>query len=134
LATILAHIRVKPGHEASFEQTIRHLYAVSHGNEPGLRHYEYWRAQEARLYYCLLAFDDFMAFLSHQCSAHHEAAVEPLMAAIEAMQLEWVDPVQGAAPLPATRAQAVEASASELVHKYAQMCAVQEADWWLPLR
>lgn len=134
MATILAHIRVKPDNEASFEQTIRRLYAASHGSEPGLRRYEYWRSQEAGLYYCLLSFDDFRAFLSHQCSDHHEAAVAPLMAQIGAMKLEWVDPVQGAAPLPLTRAQPVDASAGELVRKYAQMCPVQEADWWLPLR
>lgn len=134
MATILAHIRVKSGSEVPFEQTIRSLYAASHGSEPGLRRYEYWRSQEAGLYYCLLSFDDFMAFLSHQCSDHHEAAVAPLMAQIDAMKLEWVDPVQAAAPLPVTRAQSIAASASELVRKYAQMCPVQEADWWLPLR
>lgn len=134
MATILAHLRVKPGLEAPFEQTIRRLYAASHAREPGLRRYEYWRSQEAGLYYCLLSFNDFAAFLSHQCSEHHEAAVAPLMAQLDAMKLEWVDPVQEAAPLPVTRPQPIDASASELVRKYAEMCPVQEADWWLPLR
>lgn len=134
MATILAHLQVKPGAEASFEQTIRNLYEISHRSEPALRRYEYWRAQQPGLYYCLLAFEDFMGFMAHQCSDHHETAAAPLMGQIAQMQLEWVDPVQGAAPLPTTRAQAVPASASELVQKYAQMMPVSEADWWLPLR
>ena len=134
MATILAHLQVKPGAEASFEQTISGLFEMSHASEPALRRYEYWRAQAPGHYYCLLAFDDFMGFMAHQCSAYHEAAVEPLMGQIEQMRLEWVDPVQGAAPLPTTRAQRVPESATELVKKYAEMMPVSEADWWLPLR
>lgn len=134
MATILAHLHLKPGAQASFEQTIRSLFEVSHRSEPALRRYEYWRAQEPGHYYCLLSFDDFMGFMTHQSSSYHEAAVEPLMGQIAQMRLEWVDPVQGAAPLPMTRAQGVPGSATELVRKYAEMMPVCEADWWLPLR
>ena len=134
MATILAHIRIKPGHEAAFERTARDMFASSHGKEPDLRRYEYWRSQSAGEYYCLLAFDDFLGFMKHQSSPHHELAAEPLMEAIADLRLEWVDPIEGASPLPPTRAQPVRADADALVRRYAELMPVVVADWWIPLR
>ncbi|MBW8814330.1 MAG: antibiotic biosynthesis monooxygenase [Caulobacterales bacterium] len=134
MATILAHIRVKPGCESSFEQTAKAMFAASHGNEPALNRYEYWRSQQAGEYYCLLAFENFLGFMAHQSSPHHEAAAAPLMDDIADLRLEWIDPVQGASPLPTTRPQAVPAEADELVRRYAEMIPVVTADWWSPLR
>jgi quinol monooxygenase YgiN len=134
MATILAHIRVKHGCEADFELIIRTLFTSSHASDKGLRRYEYWRAQETGLYYCLLAFDDFLAFMAHQSSAHHETATPALMAVITDLRLEWLDPVQGASPLPMTATQQVPDAASDLVKRYAEMMPVSIADWWLPLR
>ena len=134
MATIIAHIRVKAGCESQFERTAKDMFASSHGLEPALQRYEYWRSQNNREYYCLLAFDDFLGFMAHQSSPHHEAAAAPLMDVITDLRLEWIDPVQGASPLPATRPQAVPADADALVRRYAEMMPVVMADWWTPLR
>jgi quinol monooxygenase YgiN len=134
MATILAHIRIKPGSEPAFEQTARAMFMSSHGREPALKRYEYWRSQAPGEYYCLLAFDDFMGFMTHQSSPHHEAASAPLMEVIADLRLEWLDPVQGASPLPATRPQSLPSDADDLVRRYADMMPVVMADWWGPLR
>ncbi|QUD90412.1 putative quinol monooxygenase [Phenylobacterium montanum] len=134
MATIIAHIRVKPGREAAFEQTARTMFAASHGNEKALRRYEYWRSQEPGKYYCLLAFDDYVGFMIHQSSPHHEAAAAPLMDLIAELRLEWIDPVQGASPLPATHARPLPPDAGPVMRRYAEMMPVATADWWDPLR
>jgi quinol monooxygenase YgiN len=132
MATILAHIQVHAGRERDFEALVRALFADSQ-KEAGARHYEYWRAAEPRLYYCLLAFDDFHAFLVHQTSDHHETASPQLGELIEKMRLEWVDPVQGASTLPPTAAQPLPDGADELTARYHRLFAPQLQDWWGPL-
>ena len=133
MATILAHIHVAEGREAEFEVLAKRLHTATL-EELGCRHYEYWRGQEPGLYYCLLAFDDFHAFLTHQTSDHHEAASPELGELIRTMQLEWVDPVVGASALPPTRAQAAEPDASELRARYAKLFRARIAEWWAELR
>ena len=60
--------------EEQFEAIARSLYATSHETEKGLRRYEYWRGEEEGLYYTQLSFDDFLSFIAHQTSEHHETA------------------------------------------------------------
>jgi len=134
MASLIAHIRIKPGREAAFEGTARTLFATSHALEPALRRYEYFRGQAPGAYYCLLAFDDAVGFFVHQASAHHEAAAAPLMEMIESLSLEWVDPVQGASPLPPTTPQDAPASADAAMRRYAETMPVTPAAWWAPLR
>ena len=74
VATILAHIRVKPGTANRFEDVARKLYAETHANESRVRRYEYWRGSEENTYYTLLSFDSFVGFMEHQTSDHHESA------------------------------------------------------------
>jgi hypothetical protein len=94
-----------------------------------------WRGQEEGSYYCLLAFEDYLAFLiDHQISDHHEAATPPLMEVIAEESIEWVDPIQGAAPLPPTEPQEPPAEAPAIAATYHQMLRVQLADWWKKLR
>jgi len=133
MATILAHIRVHDAREADFEALVRELHRGTSA-EPGKRHYEYWRSAEPSLYYCLLAFDDFHAFLAHQTSDHHEAASPKLGELIAKMRLEWVDPVQGASELPSTEMQELPAGADELTTRYHRLFAATLQDWWQPLR
>lgn len=133
MASILARIQVKPGAEAQFEKTARELYAVSHGSEKALRRYEYWRGHEPGIYYCLLAFDDYLGFMAHQTSAHHEAAVPPLMETVADMKFEWIDPVAGASDLPATAPQELPAD-DELARTYAAMMPLAVQAWWAALR
>ena len=134
MATILAHIRVKPGTEATFEDIARRLFRATHDTETGVRRYEYWRGAEPRTYYTLLSFDDFRTFIAHQTSEHHEAASPEIGAVVEALQLEWVDPVEGASDLPATSSQDVPPDADDLTQTYAKRFAADVADWWDALR
>jgi quinol monooxygenase YgiN len=133
MATILAHIQTKPGQEATFEAVIRDLYAAT-GEEAGKRHYQYWRAATPGLYYCLLAFDDFNSFITHQTSDHHEAASPKLGDCIADLKLEWVDPVGGASDLPPTETQSLPADANELRQQYHELFAIDAQDWWQSLR
>ncbi len=134
MATILAHITVRQGSEASFETTATALHRATHAHETGMRAYGYWRGAEPRHYYALLSFDDFLSFMAHQTSEHHEAASAALGSVIEAIKLEWVDPIAGASTLVPTNAQAVPDSPDDLTKKYAERYAAQIADWWLLLR
>lgn len=133
MATILAHIQIHPGKEVEFEALARELFQGT-AREERKRHYEYWRGAEPGLYYCLLAFDDFHAFLVHQTSEHHEKASPELGKLIAKMRLEWVDPVQGASQLPATEMQPLPAGADELTTRYHELFAATLQDWWQPLR
>ena len=133
MATILAHIQIRPGRETEFERIARDLHRATDA-EPGKRHYEYWRAAKPGLYYCLLAFDDFHAFVAHQTSDHHEAASPQLGELIAKIRLEWVDPVQGASGLPATGMQPLPEGADELTTRYHQLFAPKLQPWWDPLR
>ncbi len=134
MATILAHIRVHPGRERDFERVARSLHEETHAREKGVRRYEYWRGAEPGLYYSLLSFDDFNAFLAHQTSPHHEAASPALGELIRELRLEWVDPVEGASRLPATRMQDLAPAASELTERYHRRFAAQVQAWWEALR
>ncbi len=133
LATILAHIQIHPGKELEFETLVGKLFEAT-AQEPGKRHYEYWRSAEPGLYYCLLAFDDFHAFLAHQTSEHHEKASPEFGRLIAKMRLEWVDPVQGASDLPPTEMQSLPTDADELTARYHKLFAAKLQDWWQPLR
>ena len=133
MATILAHIQIQRGKEAEFETLARELFEGS-ATEAAKRHYEYWRGAERGFYYCLLAFDDFHGFLTHQTSDHHEKASPELGELIEKMRLEWVDPVRGASDLPPTEMQELPRGADELMTRYHQLFAAKLQDWWQPLR
>lgn len=134
MATILAHLTARPGKEAEFEAIARELYRASHDGETGLRYYEYWRGEAERTYYALLAFDDHRAFIEHQTSDHHESASPRLGPVLEAIKLEFVDPVAGASPLPPTEHQDAPAGADELTARYTAQYAARVAAWWSALR
>lgn len=131
MATILAHIRVKPGKEAFFEETVRPLFSQSHADEEALLRYEYWRGQKTGSYYCMLSFKDYAGFMAHQTSPHHEGAIPALGDAIDTIELEWIDPVPGASVSPPTRVQVLGDDASDLAKAYAARIPVQIASWWL---
>ncbi len=134
MATILAHITVRPGTEERFESIAKVLHQVTHAEESGVRAYGYWRAALPRSYYALLSFADFLAFMAHQTSEHHEAASPELGPLMESIRLEWVDPIQGASTFVPTNQQAVPDDADDLTRRYAVRFAAEIAEWWLPLR
>jgi len=133
MATCLVHMRVKEGQAAAFEALARELYEAS-AHEPGMRRYEYWRGREPNTYYCLESFDAYAGFLNHETAPYHEAAAEPIMAMIEAFDLEWVDPVPGAAPLGTTNEQPLPENAGERARLYAGLFPLVLAPWWRELR
>ena len=134
MATLLAHITVWPGAERQFEDIARTLYDRTHALEAGVLRYEYWRGATPGSYYALLAFDDHRAFITHQTSGHHETASPALGQVIERLRLEWLDPIDGASPLPATDMQQPLAGATDIVVEYTDRFAAAVAQWWLALR
>jgi heme-degrading monooxygenase HmoA len=130
MATILAHITVRPGTAEQFEAIATELHRLTHANEPDVRRYEYWRGSEPNTYYSLLSFDTFLDFIAHQTSDHHESASPRLGEVIAGIRLEWVDPVPGASSLTPTTTQPTPADADELTQKYARRFAAQVAEWW----
>jgi len=134
MATILAHLTIKPGCEAQFEQIATELYDGTHANETKVLRYEYWRGEAPRTYYTLLAFDDHRAFIEHQVSDHHEDASPLLGDVCENIRLEWVDPIQSASSLPPTQAQSAPDNADELTLKYSDAYAAKVAEWWFAQR
>lgn len=132
MATFLAKIKILEGKEAAFEATAREMFEATHKHEKSCRRYEYWRGAEPRTYYCLESFDDYLGFMSHQTSPHHEAPDFGSM--IENLELEWLDPVQGASDLVPTEPQALPDDASELMQQYASNMPVAMQDWWRAVR
>ena len=132
MATFLAHIKIFEGKEAEFEEVSRTMYEATHRAEPHCRRYEFWRGAEPRSYYCLESFDDFLAFMNHQTSDHHEAP--DFGSLLETIELEWLDPVQGASDLVPTEAQELPADAGDFTRsKTAGHTVVMQA-WWEALR
>ncbi len=134
MVTILAHIRIRDGRESDFEAIARELYQLTHERERGVHHYEYWRGAEPGLYYCLLSFDDYLTFLAHQTSDHHESASPRLGELVRHMKLEWVDPVAGASELSATESQELPDGADALTARYHRSFPPQLQEWWESLR
>ena len=134
MATILAHLTIKPGSEERFEAIARELHDGTHSLETKVLRYEYWRGEKPGTYYALLAFDDHRAFIEHQVSDHHELASPQIGEVCETIRLEWVDPISTSSPLPATNHQAAPPGADDLTTKYADLYAAKIADWWLSLR
>ena len=134
MATLLAHITVRPGAESEFERIASTLYERTHALEPAVLRYEYWRGAQPCTYYTLLAFDDHRAFIAHQTSDHHETASPELGRVIESLRLEWLDPVAGASALPTTEMQPPADGATDLVVAYTSRFAAEIAEWWLSFR
>ena len=132
MATFLAKIKIIKGKEAEFEATAREMFEATHANEPSCRRYEYWRGAEPGSYYCLESFDDYVGFMKHQASPHHEAPDFGSM--IETIELEWLDPIQGASDLVPTESQEMPEDANDLMRQYAEAMPVTMQAWWQALR
>lgn len=130
MATILAHIQVKPGSEKKFEEIARALYDGTHTHEKNVKRYEYWKGAAPGLYYTLLSFDDYHGFLEHQSSDHHETAAAGLGEVIQDLKLEWVNPLEGASPLSQTAMQDLPENANDLVKRYFETMPAEVQDWW----
>ena len=134
MATLLAHIRIQPGRESAFEDITRDMVAKAFEHETGVIRYEYWRGREPGFYYCLLSFPDNLSFWRHQASDHHEGQMERFAECIAELDLEVVDPVHRAAPLPSTRAEYCPTDESLSVREQAQLYPIAVLEWWERLR
>ena len=134
MATVLVHIRVRPGAEQEFEKLSKSMYLQTHRDEKNVRRYEYWRGAQVGHYYTLISFDNFDDFLAHQTSAHHEAASPALRKVIDTLELEWVDPIADASPLKPSDMSPLRDDAEELAKRYYERFAIDVKDWWLEMR
>jgi quinol monooxygenase YgiN len=134
MSSLLAKIQIHPGKEQEFEDVMAYMYRQTHETEEGVLRYEYWRGREPGFYYCLLSFRDALTFWRHQASDHHEGEMERFAACIAALDLETIDPVRGASPLPATIAGEDVPAESEFVQEMAKLYPIALAEWWKPLR
>ena len=134
MSTLLAKIQVHSGKEAEFEDVMAYMYRQTHREEKDVLRYEYWRGREPGFYYCLLSFRDALAFWQHQASDHHEGQMQRFTECIATLDLELVDPVGQASPLPPTVAIPVPAAAAPAVKAQAAQFPLMEASWWRALR
>jgi len=130
MSTLLAKIQVYPGKEAEFEDVMAYMYRQTHATEEGVLRYEYWRGREPGFYYCLLSFRDAAAFWRHQASDHHEGEMARFAECIEALDLETIDPVQQASPLPATEQGEVTSALGAAEREQALRYPIAIAPWW----
>ena len=128
MATLLCHITIKPGRVSEFEAVMREMYRRTHAEEPNCIRYEYFRAARENSYYCLLSFTDRLSFLQHQVSDYHEG--HDFAGMIEALEMEWVDPVDAASPLGQTEEEALSPDAEEALQAASELYPVTVQGWW----
>jgi quinol monooxygenase YgiN len=134
MSTLLAKIKIHPGKENTFEAVMQTMYQATHSTEDQVIRYEYWRGCEPGFYYCLLSFATTVDFWRHQASDHHEGEMQRFVDCIAELDLETVDPVQGASPLPATQEGTLDRGASLQLADQAEQFPVSLAQWWLAHR
>lgn len=128
MATILAHLEIKPGKEAEWEAIMADMVRQTFEQEDQVLRYEYFKAQKPLHYYCLLSFEDKWAFYLHQASDYHEGHdFESVLASVE---LEYVDPVQGASGLPPTENPPLPDDASETLRNIELIFPIAIPEWW----
>ena len=132
MATLVAHIRVRAGGEEQWETVMAEMVSKTLASEPNVVRYEYWKRQAPREYFCLLAFKDSLAFFEHQAADYHVNA--PFGDLIEAIELEWVDPVETASPLARTLDPPLAEDVPGDVSAWRERTPVQMAEWWLGRR
>jgi quinol monooxygenase YgiN len=129
MATLLAHIQIKPGKEDKWEAIMRDMVHHTFATEEGVLRYEYWKGQEPLSYYCLLSFKDKWAFYHHQMSDHHEG--HDFADVLAGIKLEYLDPVEGAGGgLPPTSDPALPADASENMRIAQERFPLDIPAWW----
>lgn len=129
MASLLAHIQIKPGKEEKWEAIMRDMVHHTFGTEEGVIRYEYWKGQEPLSYYCLLSFKDKWAFYHHQMSDHHEG--HDFADVLAGIKLEYVDPVEGAGGgLPHTSDPALPCDANEAMRTAQERFPLAIPAWW----
>ncbi len=128
MTTLMVRLLVKPGMEARFESMITELVEQTLANETEVIRYEYWKGQAPRSWYAFLSFTSKAAFFVHQDADYHRN--QPYDECVESMQLEWLDPVTGASPLPRTQNPSLAANTPSNIAEWEQRSPIQLAAWW----
>lgn len=129
MTTLLAHIKIKSGHEAQFEEITKDMVTRTLSEEEGVLRYEYWKGEAENLWYCLLSFKDKWAFYEHQMSDYHEG--HDFGAVIEDIRLEYLDPVKGAGGgLPPTEDPPLPDDASDNQKTAQELYPLTIPSWW----
>ena len=138
---LLAHIVLRAGSTARFEELARQLAHESVTREAGLQRYEYFRREESDHFLAVMAFDNHEAFLAHQASGHHHVLAGAMRNMIVDIRLEPIDPIPGCSILaPAgevaitsTRPELPPAADDELTTRtehYQQRYPLSPPSWW----
>lgn len=134
MATLLAYLKIKEGREAEYEAIQTRLYQETHNREPDVRRYEFFRGPGRGEYYGLLSYDDFVGFMKHQSSDHHETFSERFRDLVEESSIRWIDPMERASDLTPTDPQPLPEGASQLMRDYAKMFTIDVPEWWQQAR
>jgi quinol monooxygenase YgiN len=92
---VLAHLVLRAGSTARFEELARQLTHESVTREAGLRRYEYFRQEEPDHFVAMMAFDNYRDFIAHQASEHHHVLAGAMRDMIVDIRLERIDAVPG---------------------------------------
>lgn len=128
MATLMVRLKVKPGQEERFENMITTLVDNTLSKESEVIRYEYWKGQEPLTWYAFLSFTGKTGFFTHQDADYHRN--QPYDECIESMQMEWLDPVDGASPLPRTQNPPLPAGTRPEIAEWEHRSPIQIAAWW----
>ena len=134
MATFLAHIKVHEGKEKRFEIAGRDLFLATHNKEDEVVRYEYWRGEKPQTYYVLASFKDYLGFLKHQSSSHHEDIAAELREVTQEIKIEWVDPISDSSNLVETNHQDPTDDLSDLAKSYSETMPAHAQPWWVENR
>ncbi len=138
---LLAHVVLRAGTAARFEELARQLTHESVTREAGLRRYEYFRREEPDHFLAVMAFDDYQDFIAHQASEHHRVLAGAMRDMIVEIRLERIDPILGCsilAPVGEVAGTSIEPDLSppsdaELTARtehYQQRYPLSSISWW----
>lgn len=129
MATMLAHMTVRPGKQEEWEAVMRALTLETFRREAGVIRYEFWKGEAERSYYGLLAFKDKFAYYEHQMSAaFQQVDLEDLL---EELRVEHVGPVEGAGGgLPPTNDPPLPEDAGEALRDVQARYPLRIPEWW----
>jgi quinol monooxygenase YgiN len=128
MATLMVRLKVRPGREEQFEAMIAELVDNTLTHESDVIRYEYWKGQEPLTWYAFLSFTGKVGFFTHQDADYHRN--QPYDDNIESMQMEWLDPVEGASPLPRTLNPPLPQDTLARIAEWEDRSPIQPAAWW----
>jgi len=128
MATLMVRLKVRAGREQAFEEMITTLVDNTLTHETEVIRYEYWKGQEPLTWYAFLSFTGKPGFFTHQDADYHRN--QPYDANIESMQMEWLDPVEGASPLPRTLNTPLPKNTPAHIAEWENRSPIQPAAWW----